>query len=131
MYSIEMLADEPVIVVRIEPEFKFERDLWAVHEDVARKARTIAAGKVYRIMDFSALTITFSELQSVLYFETRGGPGSAADPRIRNVLVGSGEMINMAADSLGQTQYGRINTPVFSTLNEALVYVRATLSHVS
>jgi len=131
MYSVEALADEPVIVVRIEPEFEFEQDLQAVHEDVARKARAIAASKVYRIMDFSALTITFSELQSVLYFETRGGPGSAADPRIRNVLVGSGEMINMAADSLGQTQYGRIATPVFATLNEALVYVRATLSHAS
>lgn len=131
MHSIEVLADEPVIVVRIEPGFRFEQEMQAIHEEVARKTRAIAASKVYRIMDFSALTITFSELQSVLYFETRGGPGSAADPRIRNVLVGSGEMINMAADSLGQTQYGRITTPVFSTLNEALVYVRATLSHAS
>jgi hypothetical protein len=128
-YSVEVLADEPVVIVRMEQGFKFEKELPGAHEEIARRVKQIEARHVYRVTDFSALTLTFSELQTVLYLETRGGPGSAADARIRNVFVGSGEWVQMAGDSLVQTQYGKIPTLVFSTVSEALVYVRAMLGH--
>ena len=130
-YSVEVLTGEPVVIVRMEKGFKFEQELPEVHEEIARWMKQIEARRVYRVTDFSALTLTFSELQSVLYLETRGGPGSVADARIHNVFIGTGEWVQMAGDSLVQTQYGKIPTLVFSTVNEALIYVRAMLGHTT
>jgi hypothetical protein len=57
----------------------------------------------------------------------RGDAGSFSDQRLRNVFVGGDDMVDLAAKSLFQTQYGKIPVLVFTTLDEALLYADGML----
>lgn len=117
------LPGEPVIIISVAEGG--ETTSWRrLHERVAELMKQID-GAVYCITDFSGVQVSFDMMAAMLREETRGRPGSASDPRVREALVGSSAILKLAAQSLSQPHYIGEDVPVFASLAEALHYVRS------
>jgi hypothetical protein len=125
-YTVEKLKDEPIIIFTIEKGFKFEQNTGTVQLEIADAIEGLPK-PVFLITDFSQIDMTFSELVLALGTARSGDAGSFSDQRLRNVFVGHDDMVDLAAKSLFQTQYGKIPVLVFSTLDEALDYAHGML----
>jgi hypothetical protein len=101
------------------------QDMPAAEQQFQESASTIQ-GILYRIIDVTRWRIAFSDLMLVLDIDTRGGSG--VDPRVRTVIVGSGEMVTLGIEAMKQQQYGAVNIPGFATMAEALVFVETQLA---
>lgn len=126
-FSVERVQDEAIIILNLKSGYNFEQDTPRAHQQVADIIAQIETTPVYRITDFSTIDMSFGDLVTALAAATQAEPGSMTDPHIKNVFVGNSEMVDLAADSLIQTQYGKIPTLVFSSLDDALTYARAML----
>lgn len=126
---ITRLPDEPIIVIRATPPTDAYNDVRRKLDDLEALVQTMPGPVIFRINDYSALPEpTLNGIIFVLAEETRTPrPGSAADPRIRNVVVGSHPLIRLAIEGLKQPQYGSVDVPLFDTYDAALAYVRAVL----
>lgn len=125
-YKVEKVRDKPIIIFTIEQGFKFEKST----EDVQQEIASIVEGltkPIFLITDFSRIDMTFSELVLALGNARSGVAGSFSDQRLRNVFVGHDDMVDLAAKSLFQTQYGKIPVLVFTTLDEAIAYAEGML----
>ncbi len=123
--TVTHLPGEPILIVTVA-----ECDgggASRLHGRIAEAMKQID-GPVYRIMDFSAADVTFNTMMAALREETRGRPGSASDPRIRDVFVGGSEILTLAARSLGHPQYLGREIPILPTLVDALNFVRSQMA---
>ncbi len=129
VYSIERLADEPIIVITATLPTDAYRDVRRKLDDLEAMVQTMDDPVIFRINDYSAIPApTLDDITFVLAEETRSArPGSAADPRIRCVLVDNQPMIKLAAEGAKQAQFGSLHLPRFDTAAAALAYVRAEL----
>lgn len=132
VYQISRLDDEPIIVITITPPTDAYADAQRKLNDLEALVQTMDDPVIFRINDYSAVPApTFNDITFVLAEETRTPrPGSAADPRIRNVVVGSHEMLRLAAEGVKQAQFGGLDVPLFDTYDAALAYVRAELDRL-
>lgn len=125
MYSVEKLQGEPIIVVRMWGEL----DVTVVKREIAQQVAEIIennGGKPHwRIIDYSDYELTFSDITFGLALEASGKPGTSSDKRVRSAFVGTAQIVKEKAEAYKQAQYGRLDVPVFSTLDEALATIRA------
>jgi hypothetical protein len=123
VYKIEKLPDEPIVIdCHSEPMEALSHANFA--NELAQIVQSIE-GTVYRIADLTGMSYSFPTLVHVLAEETRNKkPGSAGDPRVKLVMVASGEIATLIANAAKQPQYGGLDLPVFATQAEALAYVR-------
>lgn len=127
VFSVERLEGESIIIFTLLDGYNFELDTPAAHEEIAKYTAEINKKPIYRITDFSKVTMSFTDLVLGLTSGTKEEPGSLADSRLRNLFVGDDDMVEFAAESLIQTQYGKIPTLVFDSMDEAVAYARALL----
>lgn len=127
VFSVERLEGEAIIIFTLLDGYDFELDTQAAHQEIAKLTDQINQKPLYRITDFSQVTMSFTDLVLGLTSGTKAEPGSLADPRLRNLFVGNDDMVEFAAESLIQTQYGKIPTLVFTSKHEAVAYARALL----
>jgi hypothetical protein len=85
-------------------------------------------GPVYCIYDIGSVYLGFSDLVMTLSTAIRGTPGSASDPRVKVVIVGTDDLAQLASDASHQEQYGRLNSPLFASMEEAVAYARAEIA---
>ncbi|NDJ54012.1 MAG: hypothetical protein GYB68_13145 [Chloroflexi bacterium] len=127
-YSVRRLPDEKIIVVVLMNRYDFEKNSKELYDEID-KLMGADETELYCITDLSTLDIDFSDVVVALGSSKRGGPGSPADPRFaQNIFIGTDDMVQFAAQSMQQTQYGKLDTLVFPSLEEALLYARARLS---
>ncbi len=123
--AVEQIPNQPIIVVTVTEPFDPLKEMPVSNRQFSEIAATIQ-GTLYRIVEITRLKIGFNDLVNVLAVDTRSGPG--ADPRVRTVIVGSGEMVELGVKAMKQRQYGAKETPMFASLDEALTYVNAELA---
>jgi len=128
-FEVVKLEAEPIIIFRLNEGYDFELDTRKAHELIAGYADELedSTSTIFRITDFSGITMNFTDLILGLSSGTKAEPGSFADSRLRNLFVGQDDMVEFAAESLIQTQYGKIPTLVFPSMDEALAYARALI----
>ena len=128
-FTVEKLPDEPIIVITFRNPSNPTQDYGPLLDQVAKLCEGLE-GPIYRITDLRQVNFSFSDMVVAIAEEFKSGkPGSAADPRIRTVLAASGELVKLAAESVKQEQYGaRNDTPMFTSLDEAIAYSRAELA---
>jgi hypothetical protein len=123
--DVTQIAQQPIIVATVIEPFAPLKEMPDAEQQFQELAATIQ-GIIYRIIDVTQWRITFSDLMLVLDIDTRGGSG--VDPRVRTVIVGSGEMVTLGIEAMKQQQYGAVNIPGFATMAEALAFVEAQLA---
>ncbi|MEO0563054.1 MAG: hypothetical protein AAF125_13180 [Chloroflexota bacterium] len=127
LVSVEKLPNERIIVVQYNAPFEPNQDISAAQSEIAALLDE-NEGVFFRIDDLSKANMTWQQFVDGIFVATREVPGSMVDARIRGVLVGDDEMIQLASASMKQQQYGATNTPVFASLDEALAHARQELS---
>ena len=125
-YEIEHKANR-IIIFRMLPGYHFDNDAAKAQGEVATLLDSIKTQPIFLITDFSRIQMSFGDLVMKLGNNTHGRKGSISDPRVKNIFVGTDELVNLAAESLYQTQYGKLPTLVFTTMSEALTYAEAML----
>jgi hypothetical protein len=126
-YTVERLAGEPIIIFTLGAGYDFDVETADAQQDLAAAMGEID-GEVYLITDYSAVHMEFEHLLTELQFETQGAPGTFTDPRVRrNLLVGEDEMVGLAAESLYQTQYGKVQAIQVENLEMAIQYAQSLI----
>jgi len=128
-FTVEKLPDEPIIIITFRNPSNPTEDYGPLLDQVAKLCEGLE-GPIYRITDLRQVNFSFSDMVVSIAEEFKSGrPGSAADPRIKAVLAASGELVKLAAESVKQEQYGaQSDTPIFTSLDEAIAYARAELA---
>ncbi len=126
-FSIELLPNEPIIITTASGKLSAQdfADMFAR----SRKLLQGMAGPIYRISDFREATSSFMDLLRMAQIASKGDEGTTSDPRIKAVLVGTNQWVNLARTIVAQPQYAAMNFPTFETFEEALQYARAQLSN--
>lgn len=126
-YTVERLAGEPIVIFTLGAGYDFAAETSEAQQDLAAAMDEID-GEVYLITDYSAVHMEFEDLLTELQFGTQGTPGTFTDPRVRrNLLVGEDEMVGLAAESLYQTQYGKVQAVQVESQEMAIQYARSLI----
>lgn len=122
--TYEKLPDEPIAILTYTNPFEHE----AMGPHFAQAAQDAEeTAPLYVINDLSQLTVDFGAMMIGMRQASLGGPGTAADPRTRHVLVSTEDIMQAAAEAMKQDQYGGLEVPIFASLDDAFDYVRGKL----
>jgi hypothetical protein len=124
--QIKRLEDKPILVVTLREQVD-QQSLQRVFSQTALLSRELG-GPVYRIMDARDSDVGFVELMGVIEDIRRDPTGSAVDPNVREVYVGGTKWVKFATRALQLEQYGGVNTPIFHSLDDALMYVHIKIA---
>lgn len=120
---IEHIEDAHIIVVHYAAPFEPDQDITAAQAQIAGILETTSQPH-WRVDVLSEAQMDWSSFVLGIDTATRDVPGSMVDPRIQGILVGDYEMVKLASESMKQEQYGATNTPMFTSLDDALAYIR-------
>lgn len=85
-----------------------------------------APGVITLIIDIREASLSFSDMVLALDNVRREivdvGGRSFVEKNFQYALVGQGDLVELAADAMGQKQYGQIEVLLFSTPDEAIDY---------
>jgi len=118
--TIEPLAGEPVIVVRVEGYV----DAPAVRDLDSETARLRQDDHVYRIADVQAMDTSLPDMLAIMTQESQGTPGSITDAHVTTLLVGDNPWLAFIRETFARQRSGAARIPTFASVDEALVYVR-------
>ena len=124
--TVIRLPDEPIIVARITEQMSVPGMRTMFNESAL-----LCAGlpdTVYRVIDLLEADASINELARTLVEGKRRVRGSVLDPRIVSVLVARPNRIRFIADILAHKEFGGLTVPVFDSVDEALVYLRAEIT---
>lgn len=122
---ITRLPDEHIIGIAILPPTENPKDGIALAEEVIKFKREVG-GHIYRILDFTKLPMSFTELMMGMSADMNP-EGGINDPNISTIFIGSGEWVEFGVKAFKeQVQYGQTNVKHLCTsLDEALAFARA------
>ncbi len=120
--EVERLEGEPIIIVRASGHIEPRQGMLEMYAAV--DALIKPDEKVFCITDLSEMSVSFSDLVMGMSAIREKRPGSPNDPRICNIMVGSGPMWNLASKAAKQLQYGGVDVHLFSAMEEAIEYAR-------
>ena len=126
-YTLQQLPGEPIIIdAHMEP---LDPNAYAVFAKDLVALATSIEGTIWRIIDLSGVSLSFTLLVHVMAEEAKSGlPGTSGDPRVRPLLVGSGEAIDLMVKGAQNQHYGSIEMQAFATQEEAIAYARAQIA---
>jgi hypothetical protein len=125
-YKVERLSGEPVIIVTWQGPFSeksiVEKDFIAACDDVVSLMGS--ERPVVRIDDVRGVKVDFGDLVVGMGVARKKLPGSPSDPSIKALIVGSGFLWDLASKGAKQLQYGAIDIPLFTSMEDALATAR-------
>jgi len=130
--TIERLPGEPIIVTTLAEPLNHQEEGPQMFRRLAEIRNTEMEGHshYYLVIDtngvktgFSDIVIMLSEMRNARRQHEGGQP-------VKVILVGSGQMIELATAAMGQAQYGGYGGRLFTSLDEALDSVRAELAEM-
>lgn len=121
------LPDEPIIVLTATDPFVPQKELPPAYEEITEIMDSVP-GTIYCLYDIGSVYLSFSDLVTMLDTTIRGMPGSASDPRVKFVIVGTDEWARLASEASYQEQYGHLDAPLFASMEEAVAYARAEIA---
>lgn len=120
--EIIKLEDEPIVITTMTGKVTAE-DLAGIYQ-VSMEYIDEDTPYLYRITDVRNATSSFPEMTKI-NVEAREKIGAISDSRIRKIVaVGSNQWSEMYREAIQRWSHGRLEIPVFTTLEEALTYVR-------
>lgn len=123
--TLRKLEDAPILIVTHEGFL----DLQAAEAATVQVAEALAQAEepLYGIIDLRAATTSFPEVLRILHHQSQGRLGTLSTDRGRIVLVGSHPLIRIFRKLFRLDEFGGLVLPIFSSLDEALVALRAKI----
>lgn len=121
-FKVERLPNEPIIVVTWQMPVDTGKETPQTFVDI--DALIGPDETVYCITDLRAVNIDFGTLVTAMAAQRVKAPGSPSDPRLRSSLVGTGMLWEIASRGAKQLQYGGLDIPLYSSLEDALANAR-------
>lgn len=122
--KVELLLDDPVLLVTIEGGFSLEGFF-----NIMTRVRQVLDSQptpVFHITDFREAAIPLDEMMVGASQVARGDVGLFNHPMIReNIFVTTSEYLTHVAAGLDSDPFGHTKIKIFSSLDEALSYVRS------
>lgn len=125
-FSIQLLPDEPIILTVAKGRLVVQD--FAEMFAASRKLLIGMPAPIYRISDFREASSSFMDLIRMAQIASKGEDGTTSDPRIKAVLVGTNQWVNLARTIVEQPQYAAMRFPTFETVDAALAYARSQLT---
>lgn len=115
---IEQIGEDPIFVVSFNPEAKgleCTRDMAALLRENLDRLNN----KLYVVIDIRNFPLDFFTLLTMLA-ESRSEENKYFDGKLARWIVGSGKMVEMAANATSQSQYGGHGMHIATSIEEAL-----------
>ena len=128
-YTITQVPRESIIIVRILTPFNPQLDPIQIMHDIGKLINHIT-GTFYTIYDVRELTITFPEVVKGLASSFRSNIPELPVLRARGkmIIVGAGQLIELAAKSAQRLQPEQEGIKLFGTVEEAQAHAREQLA---
>ncbi len=124
-FNIEMLPDEPIILMTVYTDFDPEHDM-PVIESQLREMLDAAETTLDFVLNFSQVSLSLDQVISIINSVTRGENPLLHHPNMgKQARVTSNRMIQLAAKGLNSKAFGFLSVNVFETVDDALEYIRA------
>src|SRR5688500_15221605 len=122
-YQIEWMTENKVVRARLEPEFDVRRDI----EEFSAKLTSMleqAESPVSLLFDMTTFNMTFPDMVSAMADLTRGDVAAFRHAKLKELLIVSPQsLMQIGADALQRTQYGKLKSWYFNNLEEAHQYL--------
>ncbi|MBI1259984.1 MAG: hypothetical protein GC204_21150 [Chloroflexi bacterium] len=82
-------------------------------------------GQIFRIADYTYAESSFAEIMRTVQESNKGMAGSAGDPRIKTIYVGTTQWISLARTAF--QRQGNLQIPAFHSVEDALTYIHLEL----
>ena len=125
-FTLQLLPDEPIVITVAKGHLVVQD--FAGMFAASRKLLAGMPAPIYRISDFRDATSSFMDLIRMAQIASKGDEGTTSDPRIKAILVGTNQWVNLARTIIEQPQYSAMRFPTFETMDDALAYARAALA---
>jgi hypothetical protein len=123
-----LLPGEPIILHKLDATFSLAKDMIPDSERVT-KLLDSSQQPLYLIVDLTDVKLNFSDLVASMATATKGGKAVLRHPNIKQIIaVTTSDLLALGAKALKQAQYGQLEAQVFSSLDEALTYVRQAIA---
>ena len=119
--TIERLSDDPTILIATCTGFLTTDDFKGMFELVAEMIEGVE-GQIYRIADYRQAESSFVDVMKTVQESLKLNSGTAADPRIKTIYVGTSRWIGLARTAY-QHQPGGLQIPTFHSVEDALTYI--------
>lgn len=119
------IADEPIIIATLTNPYDAPEDIPQMFDGIATLREEIENANYCVIVDARQLTVNFPQIVRTIAEirqAVRKLPWSAKKAHL--AMVGSGGLLQMAADAITQAPYGDWKMPRFPQLEQALDYAR-------
>jgi hypothetical protein len=126
-YAVRRLSGEPIIVMTPTDSFVPSKNIIPMFAETAALMKGIQ-GKVYRIADARAIHLTFSGIVSAMAEAFRTHSDTLADPRVVSIIVGKGQLVEMAAKAFQRKARDAFSIVVFDDMDKALAYCRERIA---
>ncbi len=126
-FKIEMLPDEPIVVITLGEDFNVEADTPAISRQYIELVEA-ASQPVYLIIDFrpARKALSVASIIAGANLSAKGEVPFFNHPLNKEVIwVATSEVMKMAAKGLNTDIFGKLKVSVFETLEEALSYARS------
>ncbi len=119
--TIECLSENPTILIATCTGFLTIEDFKGMFEQVAKMVEGVD-GQIYRVADYRQAESSFVDIMKTVQQSLKLTSGSAADPRIKTIYVGTSRWIGLARTAY-QHQPGGLQIPTFHSVEDALTYI--------
>jgi hypothetical protein len=127
--TYERLPDEHIVIFSFAGNVTVEeqREMYQISAGILDET----GRHLYRLSNYSFVTSSFAEVLGIVRDLGGALPGSIADPRITAVIVGAHQWTKLAADMAKRPQFGSVQIPIFSTVEDGLVALRLVMREVA
>lgn len=126
--EVQRLPGEPIVIACFLDPFDATKEPSEVFRQIFDLRDGIEDDHYYTVIDvtsvkgdFSSMVLTLGEAAKVLRQRT-------SDKQVKLAIVGSGTLVELAAKAMEQDQYGSRKVSLFTSMEDALVTIRADLA---
>jgi hypothetical protein len=124
-YSLEKLADQPVILWIASDTWDMSRDLPVVTEQIQQMLNETTEA-LFILIDTTQTHVTLSDVIYAANYTARLGTPILKHPKMREFLmVTNMRVVELAIKGLNSETFGNINGRTFPTREEAFAYVQS------
>ncbi len=120
-FTAERVPNQPIVVITIGPTVDGASDPVESHA-ATHQLLADETGTVYRILDFSQVNVSFGDVVMGM----NSDPGFR-DPRMKTIMVGTHDLVQLAAQSAAQDQYGGRDIKLFTSAADAIAAAQADM----